>query len=142
MIPRRHRPLARLHAKLVLGLLVLAVMFRSMIPPGFMPDSAALRDGRLELALCSAAGVVSTMTVDLSSPDDHAGHDESQATAADTCPYWTVAHLALDLPAPAPLPVLVSTRTLPLAVAMQRALPPLPALGPPLGSRAPPSRLG
>jgi hypothetical protein len=141
---RPHRLLAGLHARIVLGLLVAAVLFRSLIPTGFMPDSAALRDGRLELALCSSAGTTSTITVDLSQghhPDHGASHDSSPA-ATDTCPYWTAAHLALDLPPPLVMPALASAHAAPIVAFAQRSLPPLPALGPPLGPRAPPSLLG
>jgi len=150
-VRRPFRLPAGLHARVVLCLLVLTVGFRSLIPTGFMPDHTAMRDGRFQLALCSSAGGASAITVALTAPQDATPHDVAShhgashgdsSTATDTCPYWTVAHLALDLPPPPALPALAATRAVPAPILPRRTLPALPAQGPPLGSRAPPSLLG
>ncbi|WP_143220707.1 MULTISPECIES: hypothetical protein [unclassified Achromobacter] len=42
-------------------LLLLAVVLRALIPVGYMPDPAALRQGIFRMSLCSAGGAMSPM---------------------------------------------------------------------------------
>ena len=44
------------HARFLLCLLALATVLRALVPVGYMPDAAALRQGRLQISFCSAAG--------------------------------------------------------------------------------------
>ena len=120
-------------------LMLLAFVGRAVIPVGFMPDTGALRDGRVLITFCSASGGT-LATLNLSDKSDH-GSGTDTATVAD-CPFGLLAAQAV-------LPTLNAAVI--LAAAFRRDLPapfytsprpPLPAQGPPLGSRAPPSLLG
>ncbi|MGY6272555.1 DUF2946 family protein [Achromobacter denitrificans] len=125
---------ARLQAVLWLALLALAL--RALIPAGYMPDSRALHDGRLEVTFCSAAGGPPSLALALSADGkDKAAHDAAGSGAQ--CPFGLLAHLT---PAPAAAPaalVPAPGRHVPFKPA-QGALPSQGAHGPPLGSRAPP----
>ncbi|WP_459615437.1 hypothetical protein [Bordetella sp. 2513F-2] len=46
----------RAGARLLLCLLLLALGLRALIPLGYMPDAQALREGRLQISFCTAAG--------------------------------------------------------------------------------------
>ena len=113
------------------------LLLRAAIPVGFMPDLDALRDGRIEIVVCTPSGL-KTVTV---SPDPGDGEQRSSETASILeCPFHVVAAQALlgpdlrlgdrravwnvDLPKPA-------TVDFPVAA----------ALGPPVGTRAPPHRI-
>ncbi|WZB60947.1 hypothetical protein WJ970_24900 [Achromobacter xylosoxidans] len=45
------------HARFLLCLLALATVLRALVPVGYMPDAAALRQGRLQISFCSAPAV-------------------------------------------------------------------------------------
>ncbi|AMG35222.1 DUF2946 family protein [Achromobacter xylosoxidans] len=143
--PRPGPPLAlkSWHAHCVLWALLLALVLRGFVPPGYMPDTRALENGRVTLTLCSAAGTVSTVLLSLTDERKESARHGEQAASGMDCPYGLLAHdvSAQPLPALAPLPLRVTVAALP-AVHPRQALPPLPALGPPLGSRAPPLSLG
>jgi len=126
--------------QIVFCLGLLSFLFRSVIPVGYMPDFSGAGDGKFAVTICSAAGNTSFLPFDLldhsgkSAPDDGAGSQD--------CPFGMAATLAL---APvynaAPISGEISDRPV-LLTHDNQALPPLPALGPPLGSRAPPYSLG
>jgi hypothetical protein len=124
-----------MRARTLLCVLALVTLFRALVPAGYMPDAAALRQGRLEISFCSAAGGSSSVLQALVETP----RDEHAPDAAQECPFWMVAHQAFDLPPMAGAAVLPATPAVsrPMAV-LQRALPPLPPAGPPLGPRAPP----
>lgn len=138
-LTRPPRSRGALRVRGVLWLAFLALLLRAVVPAGYMPDTRALHDGRLEVTFCSAAGDISTLRLALS-PDDKGGAGSGAHSNADTgaqCPFGLLAHVA---PAPA-------SHTSPLALSSGRAAPPAPAplalpaqpaQGPPLGSRAPP----
>ncbi|WP_144084680.1 DUF2946 family protein [Advenella mimigardefordensis] len=124
--------------QVLLCLALLAFLCRSVIPAGYMPTLAAGSGTGVELTLCNAQGGTQTIVLDLQNknkePADHAGQE---------CPFGLVlsqgvlaAHTTLLLNATVwqQRPVLLADRT--------RPLPPLPALGPPIGPRAPPISLG
>lgn len=140
--PRPGPPLAlkSWHAHGVLWALLLALVLRGFVPPGYMPDARAFEKGRVALTLCSAAGTVSTVYLSLTGErEEPARHDGQQAASGMDCPYGLLTHLVPTAPLPdlAPLPVPLAVSAT-LAAPSLQALPPLPALGPPLGSRAPP----
>lgn len=143
--PRPGTPLAlkSWHAHGVLWALLLALVLRGFVPPGYMPDTRALEKGRVTLTLCSAAGTVSTVLLSLTDERKESARHGEQAASGMDCPYGLLAHdvSAQPLPALAPLPLPVAVAAL-SAIPHRQALPPLPALGPPLGSRAPPLSLG
>ena len=156
-------------APVLLWLLVLAVCARALVPVGYMPDGAALRDGRVALALCAASGPIPAVydaSVEGAAPaaahGEHAGHaghhvhpthghaaaqhaghgaqaHHDESQAALSCPFWLAAQQALH-------PPMVSVPALVLQLAtLPGVVPPAPVslrpapTGPPLGSRAPPS---
>nr|WP_153045661.1 DUF2946 family protein [Advenella sp. S44] len=105
-----------------------------------MPVLSGENGRSVVLTLCTTGGGHETLLLNIpaqpkeSSSEDHAGQQ---------CPFGLVISQGvlpvLDSPA---VPVTVwQERSAPF-IEHNRALPPLPALGPPLGSRAPPSHLG
>lgn len=135
-------------------LLLLLLMARAWVPAGYMPDTDALKQGRLALGFCAAGGA-SFMGLRASADPqaqaephhgqhghhEHGGHP-AESGAGQECPFGLSAHQVLHLP-----PVLALAPVLlrgfaqpPPMVASPR--PPLPAAGPPLGQRAPPRILG
>ncbi|MBO9356254.1 DUF2946 domain-containing protein [Bordetella petrii] len=132
------RPSHAMRTHTLLWLLALATLFRALVPVGYMPDAAALRQGRFEISFCSAAGGAPTVLqalIDVPRRGDH-----SPDATAQECPFWMVAHQALDLP---PVAVAAALPAMPGLAAplpvVSRSLPPLPPAGPPLGPRAPPN---
>lgn len=107
-----------------------AFVLRAAIPTGFMPAPSTTS---LMLSLCEAGGAVN-VTFDLPAKQD------SKHVAGDACAFGALAAHAI-LPEAAAAPVLSAQAAYAVpGVAVYRATPALPPLGPPLGSRAPPSR--
>lgn len=129
----RHRFAVRRHAPGVSYLLLLALLLRSLVPLGTMPDAGALRAGRIPLVLCSGAGVTLAPAA-IGAPGDE---EQAPAGGAD-CAFSLLSHQALAVVMPA------AALTLPLVfLSVSAPCPEAPALpvgaqGPPLGSRAPP----
>ncbi|MDH0736434.1 DUF2946 family protein [Achromobacter spanius] len=124
-------------ARGVLWLALLALTLRALVPTGYMPDAAALHEGRLEVTFCSAAGELSTLdlVLDKRAPGGPTPHDAAETGAQ--CPFGLLAHVA-PAPTPTVTPILLPIGRPAPPAATYRALPPLAAHGPPLGSRAPP----
>lgn len=141
MVPHFPLPLRRApHWRLWAGLVLLAMLARAFVATGYMPTFDALRTGKLEITFCTAGGGMQTVALSmLEDGPDHA--DGSDAAALADCPFGILAAQAIlpDLPAVLPLRALVRAQD---PVVVQHARPPLPAHGPPLGSRAPPLHLG
>lgn len=130
------------HARVVLWMLLLAFTVRGLVPAGYMPDASALEKGRIELTFCTAAGTVSTISVSLTDDSaDAKNHGDNAASGMD-CPFGLLTHVAAAPPVSAPAVALPIQASPPVQFEVSRALPALPAQGPPLGSRAPPSFLG
>jgi hypothetical protein len=133
----RLRSAARAHG--VLWLALLALTLRALVPTGSMPDARALHDGRLEVTFCSASGDLTRLSVALGNKQDGKSAHDAAETGAQ-CPFGLLAHVA-----PAPLagvtPILLPASQSAPPPPAYRALPALAAQGPPLGSRAPPSRV-
>lgn len=131
----RHLSISSKH--IFMCMLALVMVFRALVPTGFMPEQQALLDGKFAMTFCTADGVLSTMEIDIGtkkSTHAHAGAD---------CLFGMVAHQTFDIPPTSALVPLASIAFAhPLLPSLNRSLPPLPALGPPLGSRAPPYLLG
>ncbi|MFY0476120.1 DUF2946 family protein [Achromobacter marplatensis] len=141
-------------------LLLLLLVARAWVPVGYMPDADALRQGRLALEFCVMGGGVwpglrAPLTQPAAQPhaqshaqsDAHHGNHgdpghggpDGHGAAGQECPFGLSAHQVLDVPpmmAVAPVLLRWLART-PLRVDSPR--PAMPAAGPPLGSRAPPS---
>lgn len=118
---------------------MLLFALRALIPVGYMPDLGGLREGQVQIVICTGTGT-QVLLVDAAGQPLDADHTPDHAGAAD-CAFATASASGLALPAI--VPVLARP-----AVAMA-ALPDTaghallaPAQGPPLGSRAPPIFLG
>lgn len=130
------RTLRAMRADGVLWLALLALALRALVPAGYMPDARALHDGRLEVTFCSAAGGLSSLSVALPSDSGgQTGHDAAGTGAQ--CPFGMLAHIA-PAAAAAPAPIVLTAGPPAQLPSDHRVLPPQPAQGPPLGSRAPP----
>lgn len=121
-------------------LTVVSFLCRAFIPVGYMPDLSGERDSTFAITLCSMGGGTTVMQMDLSADSGKVVPDESYS--GENCPFGlNVAHKLMP---GHDTPVLAGTTAFhPFAPPSgNQALPPLPALGPPLGSRAPPLNLG
>lgn len=125
--------------QLLFCLTVFAFMCRAFIPVGYMPDLSGERQSTFAITLCSM-GSATVIQVDLSGEPAEPGHD--QHYSGENCPFGlsVVQKLMPGHAAPA-LAGAASIHSFVVPVAYQ-ALPPLPSLGPPLGSRAPPASSG
>ena len=104
-----------------------------------MLDSNALSKGRIELSFCTAAGDISTISMSLPDTTPHHG----AADADSECPSTLFNQVVTAMPQVGLLPALLLDQTTSVVfLDAYRALPALPAQGPPLGSWAPPSYLG
>lgn len=115
--------------RILICLALAAFLLRAVVPNGFMAAPSA---SNFTLALCSAAGSLNiTLDVPEQSDDKH--------VPADTCAFGALAaHVVLPETILAPVLSAAQARTVP-DIAVYHAAPALPPLGPPLGSRAPPS---
>ena len=106
-----------------------AFVLRAVIPAGFMAGPSTTS---LMLTLCEAGGTMN-VTFDLPAEQD------AKHVAGDACAFGALAAHAI-LPQTGLAPVLSASAAYAAPeIPAYRATPPLPALGPPLGSRAPPS---
>jgi len=124
----------------VLCLLLLALVVRGLIPIGYMPDTSALRDGRIVITFCVTRGngaptAPATLAGMLADENSH----PKGVLAGNDCPFSLLSQQALDVP------VLPGLRVLPVAgfsalvhTFDNTVLPVLGLRGPPLGPRAPP----
>ena len=117
----------------------LSFLCRAVVPVGYMPDISAGRDGGFALTFCTPGGSLAVQKLDLT---DQEKASTDNAVAGQDCPFGMATSQAL-LPAQE-APVLArAVLHRPLVLLHDnKALPPLPALGPPLGPRAPPLNLG
>lgn len=140
--PRLLRRTPRSVWQLLLCLTVLAFVMRALVPQGFMPAAQTMPDGKLVLSFCTAGGMQMSLPMSLGSDSASADAAPADAASGTDCPFGLLAAQAMP-----PAPVLellhgaVATRDATVAFGYQ-TLPPLPAQGPPLGSRAPPFYLG
>jgi len=121
-------------------LTLVSFLCRSVIPMGYMPDLSGGHDGGFTITLCLPGGGTNIMQVDLT---DHSGQASSDdGLSSQDCPYGILVAQAAAPIHDAALPAAgIPYRSLVLPSHGNQALPPLPALGPPLGSRAPPPYL-
>lgn len=118
-------------------LLLVLFALRAIAPAGYMPDPAALQDGRFEIVVCTPAGLKTIMAApDRAGPtDDERSSDDLSATE---CPFQRVMAKALVVPGQDGAPVRWTQPAIPGEMwgrtVMPRSAPP----GPPLGPRAPP----
>ncbi|WP_342365336.1 DUF2946 family protein [Allopusillimonas soli] len=115
-------------------------MCRAVVPAGYMPDLSGGRDGRFTITLCTMLGSLQTQQIDLA--DDAGKSSSSDGVSAQDCPFGLVISQALMPAQDVPLPAQAIVHATVAVVHGHQALPPLPPVGPPLGSRAPPVVLG
>lgn len=114
---------------------VFAFLLRAFIPVGYMPDSSIERKTPFAITLCSVGGPT-FIQVNLDG-QSQPSHPDSRFNP-DTCPFGL--NLAQELlPGQAVAPLVVASFQTVVSVLRNQALPVMPAVGPPLGSRAPPS---
>jgi len=121
-------------------LIALSFLCRAAIPAGYMPDFSGGREGGYAVTLCIGGDGHDILQPDLTGQADQPFPDDR--FDSKDCPFGIVASQAM-LPsqqAPALLAV-IAHHSVPQPH-RNRIRPPLPAQGPPLGSRAPPSNLG
>lgn len=122
---------------MIVYLAIMAVLCRATIPAGYMPGLSAHQPGKVALAFCSGSGAVASVFLEV--PGKSA--DSSPEPAGPDCPFGAFAKQgAIPEFPPEVRPALLTSIAVDAPVVRQ-ALPPLPPLGPPLGSRAPPSHL-
>lgn len=117
--------------RLLLGLMLVALLGRAILPAGYMPDVSA--QGTLSLAVCTGDGM-QTLLLEL------AGQPNNDDGGLDACPFGILAAQAMPASAAALARTASNAREI-LPRPVLRTLPPLSARGPPLGSRAPPHDL-
>lgn len=130
MTPRAFRPLLSLSGWTWAGLLLLALILRTFVPSGYMPDPSART---ITLSLCTAHDSGTSLVVALDAPGEH--HD----TTSLNCPLCVLAHHASGSPLSTQAILIPSSP--PIAVAFPttpRIHPVFRMRGAPLGPRAPP----
>lgn len=125
--------------RFMLWLTVAAFVCRSLVPAGFMPDTNALRNGQLVLTFCTVGGGTSVLPLNLS--DTSKNTTDQDAANSISCPFGLLAAQAMIAPS-VMLVILAAVLRHILPAPVFKALPPLAAHGPPLGSRAPPPDFG
>ncbi|AYR19174.1 DUF2946 family protein [Alcaligenes faecalis] len=116
-------------------LAVLAYVCRAIIPAGYMPSRSA-QDKGFAITFCTAGNVANTFWIDLIGQDGQADSDTHQNQ--QDCPFGIAASPALLPTLDAPVLISLLTYRPVLLADRHPTRPSLPALGPPLGSRAPP----
>lgn len=125
-------PLSWRVSSLAFVLAFCAMFVRAVVPVGFMPDMAAVAQGKIQLVLCTVDGPISIALSDAS--PDHS----SSASQLEPCPFGLAgASVPLLDARPGMLIVRVANRAGAWPVS-HVALPVQPATGPPIGARAPP----
>ncbi|WP_128831578.1 DUF2946 family protein [Alcaligenes nematophilus] len=120
-------------------LAILSFLSRSLVPAGYMPGSLGEQNGFFSVTLCAPGGTPSTIWMSLTGQADPPQSNEH--ADMQKCPYALVlSQVALPSADMASLDIPALHQPL-LLVHRNQSLPPLPALGPPLGSRAPPVNL-
>lgn len=104
-----------------------------------MPGVSGGPDGKLSITFCTVGGGIGTLALGLDDPADPSSPDGH--TNSPDCPFGVVVSQAVMPGQPASTSLgLLAPQAQPFAQ-HHEARPPRPALGTPLGSRAPPSTL-
>ncbi|WP_326833645.1 DUF2946 family protein [Alcaligenes sp. MMA] len=116
-------------------LALLAYVCRAIVPAGYMPTRSA-QDNGFAITFCTAGNSANTLWIDLIGQDGQADSDTHQNQ--QDCPFGIAASPALLPTLDAPVLISLITYQPVLLAESNQTRPPLPAQGPPLGSRAPP----
>lgn len=126
--------------QILICLAVMAFVCRSVVPTGYMPILSGDKNGTVVLTFCTEDGSNKSLLLNL---QQHSKKSPSENHSGQECPYGVVlSHGILPLQDAPLLAGVVWYEQFQFANLRNHALPPLPALGPPLGSRAPPPYLG
>lgn len=117
---------------------ILLLALRAMVAPGFMPDLGALKDGSFEIVLCTPLGPKTVHADGNGLPAEGDQPPRTDARGGDECPFHHAATQTLLAPGPT-RHVAEPGRALPLRLVPARLSPKPAPIGPPLGSRAPPT---
>ena len=116
----------------VMAVLLLTLLWRGLVPAGFMPSMAALQSLRWQLDVCSVGGHPLTLTLPAGDLPD-VQHD-----TAPGCAFALAALHLLDVPPVHAMPML-AVAMVPIAwTVLTSPWRAAQVFGPPLGSRAPP----
>ncbi|MCR9074203.1 MAG: hypothetical protein NXI18_21250 [Alphaproteobacteria bacterium] len=118
--------------------LLVLVMLRAAIPVGFMPDLDALRDGWIEIVICTPGGLKTIAVSDAKGGPAGSEDGSSTGPSAHECPFDAVVSQAALLADPV-LDIGYAVALAAKPVTAGTAAPTLQSFGPPLGSRAPPA---
>lgn len=133
----RQSPAYRFAARLTL----LFFALRVILPAGYMPDPGALKHGQVRIVICTGSGTQALLVDAAGRPVTDGGGDAAPHGVAADCIFGMTAAQAFTLPVPiAALARPGVVRDVPPSGGGEALLP--RALGPPLGSRAPPILLG
>ncbi|WP_406611931.1 DUF2946 family protein [Alcaligenes aquatilis] len=121
--------------QLLFCLALLAYVCRAIVPAGYMPTRSA-QDNGFAITFCTAGNSANTLWIDLIGQDGQADSDTHQNQ--QDCPFGIAASPALLPTLDAPVLISLITYRPVLLAESNQTRPPLPAQGPPLGSRAPP----
>lgn len=119
-------------------LALLAYVCRAIVPASYMPTRSA-QDNGFAITFCTVGNSSNTLWIDLVGQDGQADSDTHQNQ--QDCPFGIAASPALLPILDAPVLISLITYRPVLLAESNQTRPPLPAQGPPLGSRAPPLRL-
>lgn len=125
--------------RMTVRLAVLLFAVRAIVPVGYMPDLGALRDGQVQIVICTGTGTQALLVDAAGQPLDQERAPD-HADAAD-CSFATATATAVALPVTAPALARPAFASGAHSGGESVALLP-PVQGPPLGSRAPPALLG
>lgn len=124
--------------QLLFCLALLGYACRAIVPAGYMPTRSA-QDNGFAITFCTVGNSSNTLWIDLVGQNGQADSDTHQNQ--QDCPFGIAASPALLPTLDAPVLISLITYRPVLLAESNQTRPPLPAQGPPLGSRAPPLRL-
>lgn len=121
-------------------LAVVSFLSRALIPNGYMPVLTSESGNALAVTFCTMDGGTSTLLLELTNKPAQPASDHQ--FNEERCPFGIVTSQAA-MPGQETLVLAGLAAQRPVLLPQRnQARPPLPALGPPLGSRAPPKNLG
>lgn len=121
--------------RLLISLVLFLVVLRALVPPGYMPDLAAARDGVITLVICSPDGL-RTVSLDENGKPVEPGQSPEEHQRQH-CPFAAVG--SIDVPQLAKVPVPIDFATRAALWSPQEGRVAERAVVGPVGPRAPPA---
>jgi hypothetical protein len=132
MFSLHRHPASRIAARLALLLFAL----RAMLPVGYMPDLGALKEGQVQIVICTGTGTQALFVDASGQPIDHESDPGEGYGGAADCAF--AAAMAKAVAQPPVLAVLVPLPAVGLPSSAETPALQASSEGPPLGPRAPP----